>query len=173
MNKIYVYIIALMIVLPLSAEIVYKKVNPDGSVEFTDREIKNSKEIKVRKPVTYKPLRLPPLSRPRTKKSAAGYSISITQPIADATFTNKTDVQVAITLVPALSPAYKIRYQLDGQLIENKSTSTIFRNVNRGTHNLSVSVIDSNGSVVGETASSTFHMKRFFKKPSQPKPKKP
>lgn len=154
---------------PISAETVFKKVNPDGSVEFTDRETKNSKEIKVRKPVTYKPLNLPPLSQPKIKKkAAAGYSISITQPTTDSTIIGKADVQVVVRIIPALSPGYKLRYQLGSEVIESEQTSTLFRNVNRGTHNLSVSVIDSKGEIIGSSASTTFHMKRFFKKPSPP-----
>ena len=53
MYRVIIVIIALLLAFSVGAETVYKKVNPDGSVEFTDRDSKDSEEIKVHEPATY------------------------------------------------------------------------------------------------------------------------
>ena len=150
------------------AETVYKKVNPDGSVTFTDQSSTDSKEVEIRKPTTYKPIGLPSLNLPSKKlRPSFNYELVITQPTNDATITGQHDVTVSISVVPALNKGFghQVRYQLSDQTITSRNTSETFKNVSRGTHNINISILDQNGSVIGPTVSSKFHMKRFFKKP--------
>jgi len=177
MSKFILTLICVFISVSITAETVYKKTNPDGSVEFTDQPSTDSEEVKIRKPSTYNPPRLPALTLPTKKLSPSfNYEIIINQPVNDATIVGKMDVSVSISIQPALKSDYghQIRYQLAGQSIVSRNTSETFKNVNRGTHNLTVSIVDTNGEVVSPVASSTFHMKRFFKKPApKPAPPKP
>lgn len=150
------------------AETVYKKTNPDGSVTFTDQPSTDSKEVKIRKSTTYKPIGLPHLNLPSKKLSPSfNYELAITQPTNDATITGQHNVTVSISVKPTLKIEFghQIRYQISNQTITSRSTSETFKNVSRGTHSVNVSIVDQNGSVVSPTASSLFHMKRFFKKP--------
>ena len=175
MSKFILSLICILLSAPVLAEkTVYKKTNPDGSVVFTDKNSTDSEEVKIRKPTTYQPPRLPSLSLPRKKLSPTfNYVLTISQPTNDHIITNQTDVTVAISLQPALSRGYghQIRYQLGGKSIISQNLSENFKDVSRGTHTVMVSIIDKNGEIISSAASKTIHMKRFFKKPANEKPK--
>lgn len=174
MSKFILYVICIFISVSVTAETVYKKKNKEGAVEFTDQKSTDSEEIKIRESTTYKPIGLPALSLPSKKLSPTfNYDLAITQPANDATLTGQANVTVSISVQPALQSGYghQIRYQLGDQPILSQNNSVTFNNVPRGTQNVTVSVIDKNGEIVSPVASSTFHMKRFFKKPVPPKPK--
>jgi len=176
MSKFILTLICILISVSITAETVYKKTNPDGSVEFTDTPSTESEEVKIRKPTTYSPTQLPAVNLPTKKLSPSyDYSITINQPENDTTIVNQADVQVSISVQPALlsGQGHQIRYSLAGESIVSRNASETFKNVSRGTHNLTVSVIDANAEVVSPVASTTFHMKRFFKKPPAKTPKAP
>lgn len=169
MFKYIYFTICLLISFSVVAETVYKKVNPDGSVSFTDQPSTDSEEVKIRKPTTFSPIGLPSLNLPKEKLSPNfNYQIIINQPVNDAVIVGDLNVTVSVSIQPPLksSLGHKIRYQLAGQSVDSRSTSETFNNVSRGTHNINVSIIDTKGNVVGPAVSSIFHMKRFFKKPT-------
>jgi len=173
MFKFIIFLLCFLFSFSAITETVYKTTKPDGSVEFTDRESTDSEEVKVRKPTTYTAPRLPALDLPVKKLSPAfNYSLNITQPAEDSTIVGKHDVKVSIKISPNLNWNHQIRYQLGMKSIVSDKNTETFKNVNRGTHNLSVSIIDSDGELVSPVVSRTFHMKRFFKKPPA-KPKVP
>lgn len=174
MNKYILSLIFAFIAVSVTAETVYKKTNPDGSVTFTDIPSTNSEEVKIRKPTTYSPVRLPNLNLPSKKlKPSFNYELRITKPVYDSSIINKTDVSVSAVIQPALrtSDGHQVRFQLSDQSITSHSASVTFKNISRGTYNISVSVVDRNGSAVSPVASSIFHLRRFFKKPIVVKPK--
>lgn len=167
MFKFILSFICLFTVASLAAETVYKKTNPDGTVEFTDTPSIDSEKIKIREPSTYTPIKLPFLTVPLKKQNSSySHSIIINQPVNDVMLVNPSEVQVSISLLPFLlsGKGHKIRYSLAGDSIVSKNLSVTFKNVPRGTHVLSVSIVDASGEVVGSSASRTFHVKRFFKK---------
>jgi len=138
MSKLLLTLICIFISVSITAETVYKKTNPDGSVEFTDQKSIDSEEVKIRKPTTYTPTRLPSLSLPSKKLSPSfNYEITINQPVNGATIVGKMDVSVSISIHPELKGGYghQIRYQLAGQSIVSRNTSETFKNVDRGTQN--------------------------------------
>ena len=175
MNKFILSLVCLCLSVSVTAETVYKKTNPDGSVVFTDQPSSDSEEIKVRKPTTFSAPRLPAVTLPTKKlKPSFNYELSISKPVNDSTVLNTSDVVVSVSVQPALKSAYghKIRYKLGIQSLTSDKMSVTFKNVDRGTHSIYVSIVDQKGEVVSPVASVQFHMKRFFKKPV-PKPKVP
>jgi len=154
----------------ISAETVYKKTNPDGSVVFTDQPSTDTEEVQIRKPTTYTPTRLPSLSLPTKKlQPNYNYSLTINKPANDSTIVGVSDVIVSVSVQPSISrTGHQLRYQLAGKSIISRNATETFTNVDRGTHNLTVSVVNKNGEVVSPVVSTTFHMKRFFKKPKAP-----
>ena len=178
MYRLIILLTAVLFSVSIVAETVYKKTKPDGSFEFTDQASPDSEEIKVRKPTTYTAPPLPKLTLPSKKLSPTfNYELAIVQPTNDTTIHNKSDITVSVALQPKLISAYKhqIRYQLAGQSIISESNTVTFKNVDRGTHQINVSVINADGESVSSVVSTTFHLKRFFKKPTPPKikPKAP
>lgn len=172
-NRIVIILMLFLFSVSLVAETVYKKTKPDGSVEFSDQASQDSEKVKVRKPTSFSPPSLPRLNLPTKKlKPNYNYVVLINQPANDATIINKSDVAVSVTVQPDfVKYGHQIHYQLDEQSALADSASYTFKNVSRGTHNLNVTVVDKNGEPVSSVTSSTFHMKRFFKKPVVVKPK--
>ena len=117
--------------------------------------------------MTYQAPKLPPVSQPAKKKPDATdrYKIQILMPANDSTVVGPPDVQVSISLQPALrtGEGHRIRYRLIGKEILSESTSVTFKNVYRGTHTISVDVVDKSGSPVSKLATQVFHMKRLHK----------
>lgn len=166
MFKVIVSFICICLSFSAVAETVYKSKNPDGSVEFSDVQKSGSEEIKVRKPTSYAPTQLPSVNLPTKKLSPAdSYQLSITSPTNDSTVVGQNDVTVSITISPSIQSQHQVRYQLAGKSIVNQKTSATFKNVSRGTHQISVTVVNSEGEAIIPTATTTIHMKRFFKKP--------
>ena len=167
MNRFFISLICLLFSVSVIAETVYKKTNPDGSVEFTDTGSKDSEEIKIRKPTTYAPPRLPHLGLPVKKlKPSFNYDLTVTKPAEDSVIVNSVNVTVSISLQPSLVSGHQVRYELAGESKVSSASSVTFVNVPRGTHSIIVSVIDKNGEAVSPIVSRNFHMKRFFKKPA-------
>lgn len=167
MNKLLVTLFCLFVAVSVHAETVYKKVNPDGSVEFTDTGSKDSEEIKIREPTTYTPPRLPRLDLPVNKlKPSFNYELSVIKPEEDSVIVNQANVTVAISLQPALVGGHQVRYELAGESKLSRNSSVTFMNVPRGTHSIIVTVVDQNSEAVSPIVSRNFHMKRFFKKPA-------
>ena len=173
MNRFLLSMLCLFLSLSITAETVYKKTNPDGSVVFTDQKSTDSEEVKVRKPTSFSPPRLPALTLPTKKLSPSfNYEISINKPANDSTVLNTSNVVVSVSVQPVLKSGYghRIRYKLGIQSLTSDKARVTFKNVDRGTHSIYVSIIDSKGEVVSPVASAQFHMKRFFKRPVPPKP---
>ena len=115
--------ICVLLAVSVTAETVYKKTNPDGSVEFTDTGSKDSEEVKIRKPTSFSPPRLPKLGLPVKKlRPTFNYDITISKPAEDAVIINKADVTVTIALQPSLVGGHQIRYELAGQSIVSQSS---------------------------------------------------
>jgi len=152
------------------AETVYKTKNSDGSVEFTDKNLVDSEEIKIRETSTYAAPRLPRIKSSSKKSSQTFiYALSIDKPKNDTIIVGhgQADVQVSVFIKPLLKKGYghQIRYELAGKLIVSQNPLETFMNVDRGTHNLMVHIVDKKGVAVSPVVSRMFHMKRHFIKP--------
>lgn len=174
MSKLILTVVCVLLsVSVIAAETVYKKKNPDGTVEFTDKNSTDSEEVKIRKPTTYRPTGLPRLTLPTKKlKPTINYEIAINQPTDNAVITGESSVTVSLSLQPNLNHGHQVQYQLGGKSIKSANTTEIFKNIDRGTHKLTVSIIDQNGENVSSVVSRTIHIKRFFKKPTPKKANK-
>jgi hypothetical protein len=145
---------------------VYKRVNPDGSVEFTDVP-KNEDEtpVPLRPMSTFKPTPVTPISSsPKSSKpTAIAYTnVSITSPAHEATIRdNAGNLTVTANLAPPLQPGHKM-ILLDNGANRGESTSGSFKlsNVDRGSHVLTVQVQDASGKVLISSEPVTVFLKR-------------
>ena len=166
MNKFNVFLVCLFISVSISAETVYKKNNPDGSVSFTDVPSTDSEEVKIRKTTTFSAPRLPQVS-PK-KPESTSYKVIIIEPTDDMTIIGNAsnfEVKVSVSVSPSLPSNLQFRYQIGEQFIDSRSSSVSLENVVRGTHVLRVNVINFENEIVSTGPSITFHLKRHFKKP--------
>lgn len=166
---------------------VFRKLHPDGVVEFSDQPTRGSEELKVEELPTYKfstPARsgsnIPPPARPTPAKPAQAASpytsLAITRPSHDETIrSNNGDIDVKFSLQPTLQyyQGHKIEYLLDGRSVLKSERPQILKNVSRGTHSLVIQVIDKNNNILINSNSVSFHIKRYFKPSSKAKPAVP
>jgi hypothetical protein len=148
---------------------VYKSVDAQGNVVYTDEPSADAK-----------PVKLPPLSTvpaPRYRSStqpsaeleqaaATSYEqISIVSPTQDETLRDNTGtVPVNVVLQPELNSAagHRFRYFLDGQA-QGKPTESAqigFENLDRGAHTLEAAVVDSAGQELIRSSSVQFFLHR-------------
>jgi hypothetical protein len=148
---------------------VYKSVDSQGNVVYTDEPGGDAK-----------PVKLPPLSTvpaPRYKSSTqspmdlepsavANYQkISIVSPTQDATLRDNTGaVPVDVVVEPALNSVagHRFRYYLDGQA-QGKPTESgqiSFANLDRGSHTVEAAVVDNAGRELIRSGSVQFFLHR-------------
>lgn len=147
---------------------VYKRTNPDGSVEFTDVPSKQKEEAVPLSPMST--FKAPVSSLPQTRRDAPppvpapGYtSLTITDPANDAAIrSNSGDVSVAVSVAPALSAKHTLVLLVDGQAMgEYADGAFALSNVDRGSHTLTAQVLDENGEELMSSEPVVFHLQRF------------
>lgn len=151
----------------ISAE-VYKKVNPDGSVEFTDApKNEDATPVPLSPMSTFKATPAPPISSaPKASKpSAVKYSnVSITSPANEETIRdNAGNLTVTASVTPSLKSEHKMVLLDNGAAVsESTSGSFTLSNVDRGAHTLSIQVQDSAGKVLISSNPVTVYLHRHF-----------
>jgi hypothetical protein len=158
----------LLIALPTTAD-VYTYIDAEGNRVFTDQPHKNAKRVDI--PPSNSTTGAPPKStvqqRPAKPKAKAMFHydlLRILVPEPDATVrSNNGDLIVSVTSDPALQPGHGYRLLVDGKPYADAGRSPVFplSNVDRGTHQLSVEIVDEAGRVLERTPNQPFHMLRI------------
>lgn len=161
---------------------VYKRTNPDGSVEFTDvPDNQETKPVELSPMSTYPapPAPQPTRSRATSREEAKQYdTITITSPANDDTIRdNQGNLTITVDLSPGLKSGHNLVILLDGsKQAEGKSTTVSLSNIDRGSHQIQAQVVDAEGKSLAQSESITVHLKRFsqlFKKSTPPPASKP
>lgn len=163
--------LVLMLILGLSTasvakDEVYKWVDDKGVVHYTDKPpTDNAKPAKLPPLQTYKGGTVPPLNK-FGKSSVKGVGnaaqILVVTPSRDETFRGgERVVPVAVQVTPQLAEGQKLIYLLDGTPASPPTTDTAFAltGVDRGSHVVSVSLVDASGEVIANSPGVQFHMK--------------
>ena len=90
--------------------------------------------------------------------------LRILLPQPDATIRDSAgNLIVTATSEPVLHPGHGYRLLLDGQVVGAAGRSPVFalENVDRGTHQLAVEIVDAQGRIVERTPSQPLHMLRI------------
>jgi Domain of unknown function (DUF4124) len=167
----YALLLLLAVACAAHAETVYKIVQPDGTVVYSDQPAPGAQKLDVKPIQTYQPPALPDTSagaaaspaKAGAKTPFDGYTkFVISSPVPDATVRDNNGV-VAVTLQiePALQPGHKVEIRLDGKAIgTGRSTSVTLTSVDRGTHTVDAVVMDASGKTLATTPPVTFHLHR-------------
>lgn len=182
-----------MLLLPLLAHAagkpeVYKWVDDKGVVHYTDKPpAEGAQPAKLPPLQTYRgapPANLSKFEKPTAKGPASAITIQVVTPSSDETFRGgERVVPVAVMVTPQLEEGQRLIYLLDGTPQSQPTTDTSFAitNVERGSHSVSVSLVDAAGDPLTTSSSVTFHMKPPISgptgsstpPPAPPKPVKP
>ncbi|MEJ8863033.1 DUF4124 domain-containing protein [Pseudomonas jessenii] len=161
-------LIACLIAQPASAE-VFMNVDAQGNRVFTDQpKPGDARRVPLTKSnrIAANPTSAAPLiaeSSPEVQALFHYEVLRILIPEPDATIRSNTgEVIVSATNEPALQPGHHYRLLLDGQPTAEPGLSPVFplSNIDRGSHTLSVEILDEQGRIVERTANQPFHMQR-------------
>ncbi len=178
---------SLLVVSAVAATKVYRTVDKDGNVIFTDVpperlgddiDPRDTQIVDVSPANTYSPSQrrtaedgrqlwivddpAAPGGEEEAESQVVYRSLEITSPANDqAVRANDGNVSISASIQPELSPAHKIRLTVDGQT-HSQGPDTFFTltNMNRGTHTAIVSVIDETGTPLISSPRVTFHVLR-------------
>lgn len=162
-----ILLILLLCCLPLIATAgVYKWIDADGTVHYSDTPREGAEEIHVAPPQTYTPGPMPSFSpRPEVPEPAPAYTrFELTAPADDATVRDNTGaVSVSFSIEPVLKvdQGHRLVVLLDGQAgTPGQATTVTLENVDRGTHSLQGQIIDAAGRVLISSPSIKVHVHR-------------
>lgn len=162
-------LITCLIALPVSAE-VFTYTDAEGNRVFTDKPAShNAKRVPL---ATSNRMSANPTAAPALKaeKNTAPTPVfhydmlRVLVPEPDATIRSSTgELIVSITSEPGLQPGHRYRLLLDGQATAEPGPSPVFAlsNIDRGSHQLSIEIVDEQGRTVERTANQPFHMQRI------------
>lgn len=163
--------------LGLSQGQIYRHVDENGNVTFSDQPMPGGEEVEVAPVQTFKPLpgakaiiERDTLEARRARaeheaaRTEAGYgAFAIISPEQDqALRSNSGDITVGIAIEPELKPKHYLVYMLDGTPLGERVKSTIqtFENLDRGTHSVQIALVDDAGEEISRTDTVTFHILR-------------
>lgn len=173
--RILLLLITLSFLTPVSAG-VYRSVDEDGNIIYTDKPSADAEKIKIDKVQTvpagdsnfeYTP--------PEDSADEGAYTkLEVVNPENDHVFTGNTgDVTVSVVIEPALNTKRgdSLILTMDGKKAgESTSTSFSLTNLDRGTHTIEVYVVDKGGKSLMESAPVSFTVKRTSVLNSPPAP---
>ncbi|MGI2022745.1 DUF4124 domain-containing protein [Shewanella glacialipiscicola] len=146
-------LIGLMLFSMLAQAVVYKWVDKDGKVHYSDEPQPNAQIVEL-KDKTLNQISLP---QPKTDMDDVNqaiesiqYQVNITAPNEEETVRdNNGDFEVVATITPELKGQYLMAIKLDGKPIGQPQVGNIFqlKNIDRGQHTLVVDAMTQNGKV--------------------------
>jgi len=157
---------------------VYKWVDENGVVHYSDQPHENAQKVELKAPQTYSAPKVPPSSRApagtrKEPKPAPVYqSCEISEPTNDQVYMNTSTVTAGVTVRPAIRPGDTAVVTLDGQRVPGvppDGGQFTISPVDRGTHSIQMTVQDASGASVCQSAAVTFHVQQ----PSLQSPTRP
>lgn len=148
------------------AATVYRWVNENGVVHYSDQPHQNAQKVELKAPQTYSAPRTAPAApaaadAANAKPDASYQSCAIASPANDQMFMNAFEVTAGVSLQPGLRPGDRVIVTLDGQRLPGVPPSGgqfSISPVDRGTHTIQASVMDPDGQTVCQSPSVTFHV---------------
>lgn len=143
-----------------SAGPVYKWVDENGVIHYSDQPHENAQKIHVGAPQTYKATQY--ADPAAAAESQVSYKCAVTSPADQQTFTNTDAVGVGAQVDPALHADTPIFVMLDGRMLTDQPTDALqftLKGLERGEHNLSVVVRDAAGKVACASPAVTFFVR--------------
>ncbi len=144
---------------------IYRYVDENGNVHYSDKEQKGAEEVNLPAAVTYTPSTRSAASSGKAQPDKKqGYTeMAIVNPKMNETIrSNDGDVQVSISLSPGLTTGDSITLYLDGKEVAKggAQTSLTLTGLDRGSHTLRASVFNPAGTAIISSRSIIFHLQR-------------
>jgi len=143
---------------------IYKIVNPDGSISYSDKADINAEELIV-KPISTVPALVikqnQTILSQDTNQSDYYQALNIISPEPNSAFhSGSGNITVKVQIKPKLRPGDQLQYLLDGQLHNTlEANSYTFKTLDRGSHSVTVNLISPTNKTL-KTSSSAFTLHR-------------
>jgi hypothetical protein len=148
---------------------VYRWVDADGTVHFSDQPHQGATEIQVQEPQTYSAPKVAPANNSaaaaaQAKPASFRYtSCAVGSPASESTIGDVDSVGVSVALAPGVRPTDHVSVAYDGTPLPGSGGSgTTFQitPLDRGAHTLAVTVTDSAGAVMCQSGPVTFYVRQ-------------
>ncbi len=152
-----------------TAQPIYKTVDDEGRVTYSDQPPKQSQQAESPElpPLNSVPEQRPSPSRNKAERATESepevqYTIELMAPQPDAHLTpEQRDLPISVYLDPALQPEHTLIYYLDDEPVaETRSLQHTVQEIYRGTHTVQVEVLDAQGQTLSSSDSVTIHVHR-------------
>lgn len=178
MHRIAILLLALTFISHVvAADPLYKWVDEQGNVHYSDKPQPGAKKLKLPQPSTYTapvPGDVPAYPVTDQAAGAGGQNghgaytrFEITSPPANGTVWNTTSVTVSVTVEPGLQPGDKVTITLDGKVVETEGLSATFDDLERGEHSVSANLRAADGTAM-VAQPITFYIQRATQKGLKP-----
>ncbi|MBW3141280.1 DUF4124 domain-containing protein [Ferrimonas balearica] len=175
MGSRYILLVAALLLAPQGFAKVYRWVDSNGQVHYSDKPQDGAEEIAVdtSKANTIELAKPSPTTAPLQPVTAPEYRISLSAPEQDATVRdNNGQLNLNIALQPDLLADHRIELLLNGEVVRTVGSGGSFAldNIDRGEHVLQARVIDENGKVLASSRKTTVYLHRHSRLIAPPKP---
>ncbi|MEJ6521414.1 MULTISPECIES: DUF4124 domain-containing protein [Shewanella] len=150
-------LISLLLLSLFAQATVYKWVDKDGKVHYSDEPHPNAEVVEL-KEKTLNQIALPPVKNDADDSQVIQqiqYQVVITSPEEEETVRdNNGDFQVTATVTPEIKSQYLMALKLDGQTVGQPQVGGIFqlKNIDRGEHTIVVDAMTQNGKVFASSS---------------------
>ena len=152
----------------VAAATLYKWVDADGVVHYSDTPHAGAEQIQITGAQTYHNTPVPAAPSPAAPATAlppagAAYTCVITAPARDAALYAPESVEVSVQSIPALREGDTFSVLVDGQALSPVSADGqqfLMGSPERGTHTISAQVRGGDGSVLCNAAPISFSVQR-------------
>jgi hypothetical protein len=144
---------------------VYVWRNQQGVVVFSDKPVPGAKEVVLddnSKNIFTAKVNASVLASEAEVKSTQ-YQLNIDQPMAQATIRDNTGaLYIKGRVLPRFKKNFKVQLHLDGKAHSKPQPQAVFllQNVDRGEHQIKMTLTDEKGKIIATSDSITFYMRR-------------
>ncbi|MDM3871456.1 DUF4124 domain-containing protein [Porticoccus sp. W117] len=172
----YLLAATLLVSTPALAQQLYKIVDKNGKVTFTDKKPSGDVNYEkltvnaadpdpqaVQKARANKQRWQPQQKIDKPKRFRGYQSVSITHPSNDQSILHDQQrLAVKLALTPGLQPDHKAQLLYDGESFDepSKNLNFVLTDLERGSHSIVVNIIDASGKTIASSNSVTIHVKR-------------
>lgn len=167
--RVSLFFALLLTSLLASAQSIYKTVDEEGRVTYSDQPPKQSQKAESPElpPVNSVPEQQVSRSNDARERDTetepeVQYAIELVSPQSEASIPpGQRDLPISVYLEPALQPDHTLIYYLDNEPIaETRSLQHTVQEIIRGTHTIQVEVLDAQGQSLSSSNSVTIHVHR-------------
>ncbi|MFQ6372022.1 DUF4124 domain-containing protein [Shewanella sp. YIC-542] len=157
---------------------VYKWVDKDGNVHYSDQPHTNAQQVQLGSntdnQLSMAPVPSIPAATTTSTENKPRYQVSIISPEHEQTIRdNAGDFTVSGTVQPSLASGHYLQLYIDGVATTDAQHSTVFalNNIDRGEHRLQLKVVQQNGKILASSSEITIFLHQAgLIKPAFPAP---